>query len=679
MPTVRGFDSETPGGFVGCLCDSTGAVIETSDTAALLAWLYDRGSKVDFNVFWNGSYDLGAILKPWLIAHGAENKARYRAFNKALLTIRICDLALSEGPQPPALIQRRAAAWKVAHDADSKPEVFRIITGDYTARDGEARAEGWSVVWRPKKGWTLAPLRRGRGAKAVAFFDAMQFYSTGNMTSAAKLDDAMRTYLGRGKTDEEEGIDRGLIGSEPGYYQKFRDQIVRYCIADCKGTAELFEKTLAGFENISAVLAEHGIPAPFPAQPWSRASVGRSMLRAVGSLESTVSRWRLLGSGGFNTFVRACYHGAVILTTGVGTFYNATDFDLGSAYPAECVEFPSLDGAWVCDLKDPEFAEARFKFYKVRMRPTPRLAYRDGDRESLRYFEGGPLRTYYVTQNDVDIFDQWGDSYEIIEGAGLVCPSTDRPLAYFQEIYAAKEALKARFGKDSVEYLNVKIGLLNGIYGILAQARPREGRYTNFVYASYITSGTRKKVWDMAFRLKNSGATVLSYMTDGVLATDVPESFKVHDTSLGGWDFEELETVTVFENGIREVGGKLKKRGMPSLTTQVIREASGPSVLTEHSGPLSLKQAMLWGVPEKIGVWQKLEQTFYPAKALESSGLRLPEGLKSRSLRDWYHERWILDYQPSDHPVPKAKSLWQDLYGDTPPPEGSRVPARFRT
>ena len=67
---VIGFDTETYKGYVKVLTDSKGKYLESSDTMKLLDFLYNEGKNSDYNVFYNIEYDLGSIIKPYVI----ENK-----------------------------------------------------------------------------------------------------------------------------------------------------------------------------------------------------------------------------------------------------------------------------------------------------------------------------------------------------------------------------------------------------------------------------------------------------------------------------------------------------------------------------------------------------------------------------------------------------------------------------
>ena len=704
-PHVVAWDTETPFGFVGCLCDSEGHVFETSDTIPLLDALYKLGIGNDYNVFWNINFDLGAILKPWLIANGKAVKERFYAWQRALRMIKFADDEhATTGVWTPELVRQRAEAeaYKAAHEEG--PETFDIVTGSYTRpvynyklnTDGteaknkrgkhykiktplrETKSEGWRVMWIPKKGFRITPLHRvrdkdsGDRKTSAFFFDAMPFYANPAMGSTIALDKAMREWLptnpdgsSRGKTDRELGIDRGSIGSEKGYYEANREKIIRYCIDDCKGTAELFSKTIESFKNLDREAKARGMAGgvPFPAQPWSRASVSRATMRAAGTMEGSREGWsgdkkkhiEGIWKSSAGPFIQSCYRGAIILMLAAGTFDDVTDLDIGSAYPYECTKLPSTEDARVVSWGSPGFDQCAYKFYEILLTPTIRLATREvpdaqeaSAEGSLKYHQGGPATTEHVCQLDLDIFDAYGDPYTIVSGIGLMCPKGDeRPLSYMSILYQLKSDIKVKFGEDSVEYLNVKV-LLNGGYGVIAQSRPKPGRYANFAMAAYITAGTRKKDWMLALDVSKKGATLLGFKTDGAFFADYPEDMKKTDKRLGGWEVKDVGSVNIIGNGVYVCEGHLKKRGDPNLKQELLRDAGEPWVETDSSGPLSLKQAILWNKTEQIGIWQDaVTKEHYPARSFESVGLKVTDEMFTAPLSLWFHKGWILQPQPS--------------------------------
>ncbi|MGB6442834.1 MAG: hypothetical protein WBF81_06025 [Thermoplasmata archaeon] len=615
-------------------------MVETSDTVTLLDALFEAGRGAEYNVWWNVSYDFGAIVKPWVVAQAPTLKANHLSAIRLKKTVELL-LAqrFTEGKLSGADSRAKTAALKKLATLES---VERFdIGGKY------------HVLYIPKKGFRITRTQRKRGRNSVTFFDAATFYAVG-IGSGAKLDTVARERLGRGKSDEERGIDVAALGSVEGYYEAHRDAIREYCLDDCRLTAELFAHTIRGFEAIGFT---------FPREPWSRASVGREILKRgserhgipAGTLEATREGYRDLNVSAAKRYWEKAFAGGCIVTRAAGTWTGVSKWDLNSAYPWPMDRFPSLDGAYVVGRDSPEFDGCFFKFFEIDVTPTPRHALRPPDEPNLVYHSGGEPRRCFVTQLDLDAFDLWHDPYEIVDAIGIVTPSADRPLDFMPRLYDVKNQVKKEYGEDSVEYLNAKIPL-NGIYGILTQSKPREGRYTNYIYGAYITAWTRREVWRQWHAVEAHGGTVLAALTDGLLVSDLP-TLPPRSDVLGAWDVEDVGTATLFANGLYIVKGKLKKRGAPDLRIEDLMAARQPWVTTEHTRPLGLKQGIIRGVPEAIGCFSFVvegedicrdRKDLCPARMLEEAGLRMDPVLRAAPLKDYFTERWLLDYRASD-------------------------------
>ncbi len=669
-PTVYviGWDTETTLGYVKLLASSDGASLDagtapaearivgvaetgdrdhpervsvaTLDTLALLDLLFAEGMRADYNVFWNVRFDFAAIFKPWVVAQGArlkENHRRRLRLSKELALLEASRLAFG-APMDARAVAERIRRRAIVEELDALESVEHFDLGRYR------------VKYIPKKGFQITRARRQRGKNSVTFFDAMVFYATG-LEDSARLDTMARRYLGSHKTAAEEGIDVALLGSVEGYYEAHREAIVRYCRQDASLTARLFSLTVDGFERIGF---------PFPDRPWSRASVGREMLRSgveglvpEGVLEPTRETYEKLRHSGHARLWVNAYAGACILTRGVGSWDDVSKWDVNSAYPWAMALFPSLDGAYLVGPDDPRFAGCFFRFYEIELTPTPRRALRDrdGSGDHLLYHHGGERRRVCVTGADLETFDLWGDPYRIVEAVGVVTPSKERPLAFLRDLYRRKSEIKAQYGEDSVEYLNAKIPL-NGVYGILTQSRPREGRYTNYIYGAYITALCRRELWRKARELEALGGTVLAYLTDGLFVSGLP-SLPAPSKDLGGWDVEDVGLVTLFANGIYVAKGKLRKRGAPHLTVEALMRSDRPYVTTRKTNPLGLKAGILQACPERIGVFEEEAKTLCPARMLEESGLRMRPDLRAAPLSAFFTERWFLDHRtPTEAHLP---------------------------
>lgn len=639
QPDVLGWDTETTDGYVKLLANSAGEFVETDETIPLLDFLFERGKEADYNVFWNISFDFGAIVKRWVVSRAPELKKNHLRAIKLKKTVEL-------------LLMKRFTDGKLsAEDSRTKTAALAELKALESVEHFDLGK--YRILYIPKKGFKITRTQRQRGKNSVGFFDAMTFYATG-IGTGTRLDAVAKKRLGRGKSDEDRGVDVAVLGSEPGYYEAHRDTIRGYCIDDCRLTAELFALTIRGFEAIGFT---------FPKEPWSRASVGREILKrgsalngiAPGILEPTREGYQALLASAAKRFWEKAFAGACILDRAAGSWPDVSKWDLNSAYPWPMDRFPSLEGAYVVDRDSPEFDKCFFKFYEIDLVPTPRHALRPPDAPNLVYHSGGPPRRCFVTQLDLDAFDEWGDPYTIVDAVGIATPSTERPLAFMPRLYDKKNRVKKEYGEDSVEYLNAKIPL-NGIYGILTQSKPREGRYTNYIYGAYITAWTRREVWRKWQELEGRGATVLAAMTDGLLVTDLP-SIPPRSDVLGEWDVEDVGVATLFANGLYIVKGKLKKRGAPDLHVEDLMAADQAYVTTSHNRPLGLKQGIIRGVPEAIGCFSYMvegkdicrdEKELCPARMLEEAGLRMTPSLRSAPLKSYFTDRWLLDHRSSE-------------------------------
>ena len=588
-------------------------------------------------------FDFGAIVKRWVVANADRLRENHRRMIRLNRTVTLLD-AKAEVDGGVRSVDDRLARRAAIAELKELESVEHFDLGKYR------------VLYIPKKGFRITRAKRQRGRNSVEFFDAMPFYATG-LEEAAGLDRMAKKYLGPDahKTAEAEGLDVAALGSEDGYYEAHRDAIVRYCRRDCELTAALFSLTLASFERIGY---------PFPKQPWSRASVGRELLKRSGVLEPTRKAYARLSERGDSRLWENAYAGACILMRGVGAWPDVSKWDINSAYPAAMVAFPSLEGAYLVKPDDPRFDRCFFRFYEVDLIPTPRRALpeRGGDRGHLVYVDGGTkARRACVTHLDLEAFDEAGDRYTIVDAVGVFTPSAERPLSFMAELYNRKTAVGKQYGKESAEYLNAKIPL-NGVYGILAQSRPREGRYTNFIYAAYITAFCRRELWHKAKELEAQGGTVIAYMTDGLFVSGLP-SLPEPSKALGAWDVEFEGLAVLFANGIYYVPKTatptwdgLKKRGAPDLDVKALMNAAHPWVTTHRSRPLGLKAGIIRGKPEAIGCFLDERKDLCPARMLEDAGLRMVPDLRSAPLSDFFSRSWLLDYRaPTEAHLPARR------------------------
>jgi hypothetical protein len=623
---IVGADTETFNGAVKLLAFSDGTYVEPSSadyTDLCLDALYSASREARWVVFWNLGFDVAAILKPWVVAHADTFRATHYA--NIARRKRLRELEAEEV------------------DRDLRPEELHERQELAALLDGEDNIERFDtdrfhVVLIGAKAMSLTP-RQGKThhhTKAREwFFDAAAWYSSS--FGGVSLDYAAHKFLGEGKTNADLGIDRSRIGSEAGYYEKHRDDILSYCIQDGRLTARLMERTVEAFKELGY---------PFPEKPFSRASVSREYLKEKHVLDATAARYEKLKDNSYASLWVKSFRGGVFVLMGAGHWVKPFALDLNSAYPDAMVRFPSLEDAVVVDGRDPRFKECFFTFHHVKLRPTPRSPTRDAGETRKIYGWVNEETTLCLTGIDLAVLRSMGEEVEVVKECGIYTPHpNDKPLAYLQEVYDRKSEVKRRYGSDSKEYANLKI-LLNGTYGILAQRRPRESRWTNLIYASYVTAWCRRKLWEAVLETEERGDYVVSLATDGLMVHGERSRAwwaAQHSNELGAWSYTTHDDAVCYENGVGFLDEfEVKKRGMPSLTKAEMVKCSENSWSETSQRPLKLRSALIQKRTEFLGVFEDHVRTLCPVKSYYDAGMSFPRELLKAPLSSFFTKAWHL-------------------------------------
>ena len=176
---IVGWDTETYKGYVKLLANSEGKYIESSNTLELLDFLFENGDN-QYNVFYNINYDLGSILKQYIVDN-AEN-VRKKLYE---------DMKIK----------------RIGQEDAELGYIFDI--------------EDYHIRYLSDKMFELRKRKTTR-----YFWDASNFYKSGY--GHLTLNKASEMFLNDKKSDEELSINRAKIGSEEGYYEKNRDKIIKY-------------------------------------------------------------------------------------------------------------------------------------------------------------------------------------------------------------------------------------------------------------------------------------------------------------------------------------------------------------------------------------------------------------------------------------------------------------------
>jgi len=364
--------------------------------------------------------------------------------------------------------------------------------------------DGYHISYIPHKTFKIT-----RDKNAYRYYDVYQFYNT-------SLDDAAQTYLGEGKTLG--GLDRGLIGSSRAYWKKHYDEILAYSINDARLTARL-----------GALLQDelHGTFGFHPKSYVSQASLSKQYFRLTCTIPDTTKLPRPVLRYAFEA-----YHGGRFEVTERGRIGECTALAIRSAYPYQIsLLLDVTKGVWkrVCEMHD----DAAYGFYLARVRiPYMHLCPLPYNYRETVIYPCGEW-TCYLSRDDILTLPA-ACRYEIINGYEFYPSEIVYPFKQaIERLY--EEGLGDVYKGQSYKYQLYKI-IMNSLYGcfyekhLTPDKRLKTGLLFNPVYASIITSATRKVLYEKAMQY---GKRTVSLATDGLLVKGAITLEE--DTSLGAW------------------------------------------------------------------------------------------------------------------------------------------------
>lgn len=336
-------------------------------------------------------------------------------------------------------------------------------------------------------------LRIKEGKVTVCFWDISQFYKM-------SLDNASKRYLNRSK------LDIPTKTFTPRYVRRFWKYISRYCILDARLTADLGR-------YLVDKLIEFGI---MPTTLYSCASVSFTYFCTKANI---ITSWKLWHEDRTAlAFASDAYEGGKFEVTQRGSFSQAYEYDLTSAYPYEIANLVDIGHARVSYSKHYE-NDAVYGFLRVCIEnpsgiPLPCGIMRNG----IRIYPAG---TFYLTITK--------EEYEYL--LTLDIGVTIHGAVWFhvrRKRYPYRKTIMGLFdiksnvkGKDKMLYYVSKV-VMNGFYGKCVQCIEQPngkiaiGAGWNPVYGSVITANTRIKVTRMQNILQDA---CLAVHTDSIMTT----------------------------------------------------------------------------------------------------------------------------------------------------------------
>ncbi len=396
-------------------------------------------------------------------------------------------------------------------------------------KEGQTEYQGYKMRYIPKKVFSI---RRKR--HSLRCYDVSQFYFM-------SLEKAGQKYLGEGKSDD--GIDRVRIGTEKGYYERHREDIVKYCIQDAKLT-----KRLTNYLQTELSSSLDFTPRAYV----SKAGLSKEYFRIhcdipnIKDIPRPVSKYAMesYAGGRFEVLKR-------------GYFKKCYSIDINSAYPSVIRNLIDVTGPGWSHVYEPG-EKAVYGFYRVlvslsdnNLAPIP---FRNT--QKMIFYPDGSFRTtitlseYRAYRDVCDI--RVRDGYEF----------TPETVRYpFREVIDTLYSKKSEATKKDFRYGLYKI-FMNSIYGSFFEKYTQDkkwcgGKLFNPVYASIITADTRVKMYEV---MKQNPDKLIGAATDGILSLKklkCPISKK-----MGEWEEKKCKEMVVLRSGIYRHNGVIKSRGI---------------------------------------------------------------------------------------------------------------------
>ncbi len=473
----------------------------------------------------------------------------------------------------------------------------------------ELNYKGFTIKYINGKGFEINRSRHG----FRKFFDISQFFADGN--GKHSLDTVARAWLGEGKME----MDREALGDSEEFYQANRMKVIEYSIHDSRLAARLGEKFLDLVYDLFHI---------YPTRFYSQASVAKAWVAKVHP--ELVRIAKTIPYFARNAAWHA-YRGGIFLVRILGKVDEASEIDINSAYPYALSQLPDLRNlSW---HQGAGYHKGVYSFHYVDVKHDGFIPYRTG-KNYIIYPESNDYIPLWLTGIEVDYLISKGlTSPEKVRYSVWATGAAGKAFPEIPSLYAMRLRYKkkAKEGDKAAEAAQwgIKI-VMNSIYGVLAQSRPGITRFTNMVYAAYITAMTRRKIWELADKVGREN--IISIQTDALVfkggrVRGIKESNDLGDVK---YEFESQEVIT-YMNGLAIRAGELKKRGFPTLTKEMLLSAKGDTLSVRREKPVRLLEGLVKKTVDKIGAWVE-EEKVIDLKANLLKGEVDPELLKFEIL-----------------------------------------------
>ena len=408
-----------------------------------------------------------------------------------------------------------------------------------TAWTGAKYREGVYMKYIPGKIFKLC-----KDKHCITFIDIATFYKGMSLNAVAKK------YF----NDEKDPIDSERLGEEPGYYERHKEEVLKYCQKDAELTLKAAVRMKDLIETCKMPKGKLSFENPISSAKIAEIYVKQNFKYPMVP-EGMVKRYHLIAA-------QQAYHGGLFETFQRGVFEEKLyQYDINSAYPAIMKDLPHWANGRFKPVETPGDGEYGWYYCEFDCEWMPHGDFgrpyevemcfgEDSNCEKLMI---NPKRKVYPIGKRKGWITKM--EYEWMQKQHIYCEFEmgiewyfkeelyPNPFGWIPEVYTRRQEVKAL--GYSEEYA-LKI-VMNGVYGKTAQFKKGMGKLTNFFYCSYITAWTRLMVASVAIKYP---LNLIEIATDSVLLNrkvDLPLSKK-----LGEWGLDEYYRGILVGSGIHQ-------------------------------------------------------------------------------------------------------------------------------
>lgn len=449
---------------------------------------------------------------------------------------------------------------------------------------------GYGIKYRPHKAFTVCK----RGRKAVTIHDTGGFFQSSFVKALEKYD--------IGSADDRAAINAMKL-QRSSFEAEQAKRILQYSQHECKLLVQLIE-------HIRDAGHKAGL-SPYPYEgPGGLAS------NALRKHYGQKARQNALDNmpDSFDQIMLGTMYGGRFETMAVGNINQPVDeYDLSSAYPYAMSQLPCLiHGRWARTRKNYtplSVSHIHFKHHGDQFMAANPLPVRQKD--GTLFFPSTGSGWYWRNEYDIDD-PEW--EYTVNANYSWIPSKCDcQPFAWVRDLYHQRQEMEREHKGSGIA---LKLGL-NTLYGKMAQRRPAPGPWLNMVYASLITSETRRRVYE-AYRQCGRG-NVIMFATDAIFTINGTKP----ETGKGLGQFEKANNgdsypnLTIIQPGVyfSDERAHFKTRGVPKRLIMehakelIIAAELGHNVTIEMQTFNGLRLSLANKHYDKIGQWTTQERT----------------------------------------------------------------------